>query len=99
MNKITLTAENLAGRLNVKADLESRKYRKGSNWKLEETIFQALGHIWRPMEMDLFADRLNMQLPAYASWKPDPMAQPEVTDAFTCNWRKGLLYALLCSAG
>ena len=91
VNKITLTAEHLAGRLNVEADLESRQYRDGSNWKLDETIFQALGHIWGPMEMDLFADRLNKQLPAYASWKPDPMAQ--VTDAFTCNWRKGLLYA------
>ena len=40
--------------------------------KLDETIFQALGHIWGPMEMDLFADRLNKQLPAYANWKPDP---------------------------
>ena len=91
VNKITLTAEHLAGRLNVEADLESRQYRDGSNWKLDETIFQALGHIWGPMEMDLFADRLNKQLPAYASWKPDPMAR--VMDAFTCNWRKGLLYA------
>ena len=44
-------------------------------------------HMW-PMEMDLFADRLNKQLPAYASWKPDPMAQVKliIVANFIRNW-------------
>ena len=44
-----------------------------------------------PCTIDLFADRLNCQLPRFCSWKPDPMAL--ATDAFQQNWSTGRNYA------
>ena len=41
--------------------------------------------------MDLFASRLNFQLPRYVSWNPDPEAV--ATDAFSINWSNDLHYA------
>jgi len=37
-----------------------------------------------PLSTDLFASRLSAQLPAFISWKPDPLAI--ATDAFTVDW-------------
>ena len=44
-----------------------------------------------PCTIDLFADRLNCQLPRFCSWKPDPMAL--ATDAFQQNWSAERNYA------
>lgn len=41
--------------------------------------------------MDLFATRINVQLPTYVSWKPNPYAF--LTNAFTMNWSNKRLYA------
>ena len=80
LNKqITLTAENLPGELN-EADWESRHFRDSSNWKLNPTVFQVLNHLWGPLTIDLFVDRMNTQLQSYISWFPDPFAHG--TDAF-----------------
>ena len=84
--QITLTAEYLPGKYNHKADWESRHFRDSSNWKLNPSIFQALDQLWGPLEIDLFADRLNAQLMNYVSWFPDPFAQ--ATDAFQIPWSK-----------
>ena len=35
-------------------------------------------------EIDLFASRVNSQLPRYCSWKPDPYCS--FVDAFSLNW-------------
>ena len=43
------------------------------------------------MDFDLFASRLNKQLPRFASWRPDPEA--EVTDVFSLDWTKVTGYA------
>ena len=37
--------------------------------------------------IDLFASRLNKQLPKYYTWKPNPKAT--AIDTFLQNWRKG----------
>ena len=37
-----------------------------------------------PLEVDLFASRLTMQLPRFYSWRPGPQA--EAMDAFMQNW-------------
>ena len=84
--QITLIAEHLPGKGNHKADWESRHFRDSSNWKLNLSIFQALDQLWGPLEIDLFADRLNAQLMNYVSWFPDPFAQ--ATDAFQIPWSK-----------
>ena len=85
LNKqITLTAEYLPGELNHEADWESRHFRDSSNWKLNPTVFQALDHLWGPLTIDLFADRMNTQLQSYISWFPDPFAHG--TDAFQIPW-------------
>ena len=44
-------------------------------------VFQALMQIRGPCAKDLFADRLNTQLPRFYIWKPDPMAL--AVDAFS----------------
>ena len=42
------------------------------------------------MSMDLFASRLNRQLPRFASWHPDPDA--EIVNAFSILWNREYYY-------
>ena len=63
---IFLSAEHIAGNLNVSADWESRNFLDLSNWKLCPEIFRSLMQIRGPCTIDLFADRLNCQLPNFA---------------------------------
>jgi len=98
-NQITLTAEYLPGKVNQEADWESRNCRDFSNWRLNPLVFQSLNKIWGPLEIDLFADSMNTQLPKYMSWFPDPFAQG--TDAFQILWKdlKGYCFppfAMIC---
>ena len=73
LNKqMTLTAEYLPGELNHEADWQSRHFRDSSNWKLNPTVLHALDHLWGPLAIDLFADRMNIQLQTYISWFLDP---------------------------
>ncbi len=73
-HKMIISAEHLAGHLNSIADWESRNFRDTSNWRLDPAVFQSLMQIRGTCGMDLFADRLNSQLPHFFSWRPDPMA-------------------------
>ena len=85
LNKqITLTAEYLLGELNHEADWQSRHFRNSSNWKLDPTVFQSLHHLWGPLKIDLFVDRMNTQLQLHLSWFAEPFAQG--TDAFQIPW-------------
>lgn len=86
-----LSAEHLPGRWNTQADQESRNYQDSSDWRLDPSIFQALMKIRGPCQIDLFANRLNTQLPTFFSWKPDP--QGLATDAFQQAWSMGRHYA------
>ena len=87
----SVSPAHLPGRLNVRADRESRVLEDSSDWKLSPDIFQTLQNKWGPFEVDLFASRLTKQLPKFASWKPDPMAA--YTDAFSLDWGQILGYA------
>ena len=82
--EISLTAEYLPGDMNHEADWQSRHFRDASNWKLNPKVFLTLDQLWGPLTIDLFADRMNTQLPNYMSWFPDPFAQ--ATDAFQIPW-------------
>ena len=81
---ILLSAEYLPGRLNVRADWESRHSSDSSDWMLDPGLFKAINNLWGPLHIDLFASRHNSQLKRYVSWRPDPFA--ESVDAFLREW-------------
>ena len=71
---IFITAADILGILNVEvADQESRKSELRTEWKLHESIF---GYIPKYLDfyqsVDLFASRINAQLPRFFANRPDP---------------------------
>lgn len=62
---VTITAEHLPGKLNVKADWMSRNFRDFSEWLLAPWVFQILCKRWGTPDVDLFASRLFHQVPSY----------------------------------
>ena len=81
---IHIMAIHIPGMTNLRADFASRHWDDPSDWFLRKDLFRELCKIFGPFDIDLFANRLNKQLPAYCSWKPDPEAL--ATDAFTLDW-------------
>ena len=73
-----------SGALNVWADAESCTLPSSAEWKLQESICHRVLDLLGPCQIDLFATRLNHQLPQYVSWRPDPHAV--ATDAFEMRW-------------
>ena len=71
---ILLQAQHLPGALNSIADRESRTWSDRSEWKLSPALFQRSNMHLGPLSMDQFVSRLSAQLPAFISWKPDPLA-------------------------
>ena len=57
---------------------------------LTQVFSQKLCKLWGTPDIDLFASRLNAQLPVYFAWKPDPGAT--AIDAFAENWGGKLMY-------
>ena len=86
-----ITAQHIPGKLNTIADSESQIFKDNSNWKLCPQVFQGLQKMFPWIEVDLFADRLNHQVPRFWSWRPDPLA--EGVDALTVIWREMRAYA------
>ena len=62
-----LSAEHLPGKWNTLADQESTHYQDYSDWHLDPFLFLTLMKIWGPRQIDLFANGLNAQLPAFFS--------------------------------
>ena len=81
---VSLSAEYLKGSENVTADRLSREVVYSTEWRLIPEIFDKLCDRYGSPGVDLFATRLNFQLPVYVSWKPDPMAAR--VDAFSFTW-------------
>jgi hypothetical protein len=88
---VWLTAAHIAGVLNVEADEESRKFRDNLEWTLRADIFSDICAKFGVPTVDLFASRLNCQVPRFYSWLPDPDA--EIIDAFTTSWEGEYAYA------
>ena len=82
-----LSAERLSGALNVSADWESRHFLGSSNWELCPAVFLSLMRIRTFCKIDLFADRLNTQLPHFFSLRPDSMTL--ATDDLLQSWFEG----------
>lgn len=87
---VWLSAAHLAGSLNIKADKASRQFNDRTEWKLNERVFEDICKKLDKPNIDLFATRLNAQLPDYVAWQPDPEAKH--IDAFTINWEKTYNY-------
>lgn len=88
--QIWLSATHIAGITNVLADSESRLFVDKSEWKLSSEAFHLCTQRWGLPDIDLFATRINNQLPRFASWRPDPEAI--AIDAFTLIWEKQFIY-------
>ena len=88
---VWVSAAHLAGKLNVEADKCSRVFNDRTEWMLDKNVFQRVFSRFGPLEIDLFASRLNAQLPRFVSWHPEPGA--EAVDAFLLDWSKYKFYA------
>jgi Reverse transcriptase (RNA-dependent DNA polymerase) len=84
-------ATHIPGKLNKRADSLSRWTRDRSDWKLDPRVFRRLERLWGPHTLDLFATRLNTQLPRFVSWRDDPVAVG--TDAFRQDLGRERAYA------
>jgi hypothetical protein len=91
LRNITLSAVHIKGCDNVEADAASRVQNTDAEWMIKPHVFSQLCDIFTVPSMDLFASRINAQLPCYVSWKPDPEAF--AIDALSMPWPNDLLYA------
>ena len=82
---IWVSAEHIPGVENIEADRASRKqFATETEWMLDPAVFIRVSDLFGPWDIDLFASRLNNQLPKYIAWNPDPGAV--AIDAFTQTW-------------
>ena len=72
-------------------DEPSQKIYSQGEWMLARTIFSKALKFNITPKIDLFASRLNNQLPTYVPYKPDPNAY--AVDAFSLDWSKLQFYA------
>ena len=72
---IFITVAHIPGILNVEADQEPRKSELRTEWKLHDSIF---GYIKKYSDfypsVNLFASRINAQLPGFFAYRPDTKA-------------------------
>jgi len=87
---VWLTAGHISGSLNLEPDCLSRKFNDQIEWQLNTRVFEKICDRFHKPDIDLFASRINTQLPKYCSWKPDPYS--EFVDAFTVDWNNFYCY-------
>ena len=88
---IHISAAHIPGKHNILADEASRKFQDAAEWKIDPEIFKSLVEMHGLSEIDLFASRLNHQLPMYVSWFPDPGSI--FIDALSIRWTNRYIYA------
>ena len=54
-------------------------------------VFEYLVELFQIPDIDMFASRLNKQLPKYASWTPDPKSY--IIDCISTSWENTYIYA------
>ena len=87
---VWLSSTHIPGSQNVIADRASRVFNDRTEWKLDSNAFRYCIELWGEPTIDLFASRLNHQLPSYVSWQPDPAAA--AVDAFSLDWGNQFVY-------
>ncbi|CAH1248153.1 C16orf58 [Branchiostoma lanceolatum] len=90
---LMLSASHLPGLDNTEADSCSRVFQDKTEWQLDRSVFlQINAQTDFALTIDLFASRLNAQLPRFVAWRPDPMAV--AVNALDMDWYQlGLAYA------
>ena len=86
-----VSAVHIAGKLNTFADEKSRHFSDKHEWKLNKNCFNEIISHFPELNIDMFASRLNNQLPVYCSWQADP--ESIHVDAFSVDWSKYKFYA------
>ena len=90
--QVTLKARHIPGRLKVVADKLSRLGQTiQTEWSLFPEGFQTICSRWHRPKINLFATRLNNQLPLFMSSVPDLLAL--AVDALTLSWEDLDAYA------
>jgi ribonuclease HI len=89
-HKIWLTASHIAGKDNITADIQSRKFNDQVEWQLNKEIFKHICSVCGTPDIDLFASCLNTLLEKFCAWKPDPDAS--FIDAFSIDWSEYKCY-------
>ena len=87
---IFVSASYIPGCLNTLADFSSRNFSDSTEWMLKRDIFLRLCEQCFIPDIDLFASRLNFQVPKFVSWFPQPGAYK--CDAFCVCWSDYLPY-------
>ena len=87
---IWLSACHIPGEHNIEADQASRVFNDRTEWMLNHDMFLELTSAFFLPEIDLFASRINKQLPRFVAWQADPEA--EAIDAFMLQWKGLLIY-------
>ena len=72
--EISISASHMPWKSNILADKASGKFHCNTAWMPRPDLFWSIAQKWGTPDIDLFASRLNAQLPCYVSWKPDPGA-------------------------
>ena len=68
------THANTSVSKNVIANIYSRMFERSSEWKLIENVFEQIVTKFGKPNIDLFASRINYQLPNCIPWRPDVVA-------------------------
>lgn len=89
--EVALFAEHLQDFLNQTADWKSRKVIDQTIWNSIIKYSVRSTDKFGPIKLDLFAERLNVQVKYYVNWKPGPIAV--ATDAFMIIWTYRQAYA------
>ena len=90
--EVWLTAAHIPGKGNIAAEKESRKLNLDAEWKTDSSVLsKAFSQLDIKPTIDLFASRINKQLPRYISYRPD--AEAYAVDAFSVSWKGFQFYA------
>ena len=68
----------------MEADAASREFNARTEWMLQKDVFRDIARCFYVPEIDLFASRLNHQVPLYVSRLLDPGAS--AVDSFQQDW-------------
>lgn len=80
----SVSAQHVPGLSNYLADQLSRIAVDSSDWKLNPVLFREITDRWFLPTVDLFATRVNRQVPRFFSFRADPEAAAQ--DAFAQRW-------------